>query len=745
MSAAFIATLLCLVVVPFVHAEPLVQPGETAHVMVGITPNMAFDVSCSMCAERGSAISDPLGFLSFTLEHDHDQTASIICVGGGNDGSFTISGAYVCVVSDVSAAVCWQTNSPATSQAIYGQTDLYGSITPVQTSLVTDHEIVLDGLTPLTTYHCRAVSFDDFGRGAISADMSFTTYPLRPTIMGVTVADTTSSTATITWSTSTPATSCVEYGTSAGYGHMTELDPALTNEHTVVIEGLDPETLYHFRVLSADAYGQEVKSSDQTFVTEESGQTNLVIIYEISVGQVGPHDVTVRWLTNLPTTSIVEYGPDEGYGLVAGDEDYETNHAVHLTSLEAGELYHFRVTATEAEGAYAVSEDMTFETPPSELTISDLTVIEVTPSFFTVGWVTNRPADSQVEYGTSEAYGSATPVDPDLVAVHTVIVDGLLPSSTYHFRVRSTDTFGSEAVSDDQMVETDANEPPPVGLFGITVSDTTTSSATISWWTSLPATSVVEYGLTDDCQLAVSDQAYVTDHEMDLTGLAPGSFYYYRVRSRAVAGNEAVSPVGTFSTLEVVDLMPPQVPSGLTAVPDGSSVRLNWSLSGDPDCAFHVLYRRPEGDAFFSELATLAWNETGFVDRDVEEGLIYVYAVTAVDDAGNESALSTHATAVPGTGEGGRLWVYPNPVSDGTTIRFALPGSERGGTRYTVSMYDARGRQIDVVAEGRTESGIATAYWDGTDSRGRRLASGIYFCVASCSSGSLRTKVMVLR
>jgi len=84
-------------------------------------------------------------------------------------------------------------------------------------------------------------------------------------------------------------------------------------------------------------------------------------------------------------------------------------------------------------------------------------------------------------------------------------------------------------------------------------------------------------------------------------------------------------------------------------------------------------------------------------------------------------------------------------VRDGTTIRFALPGSDMGGTRYTVLMYDATGRQIDTVAEGRTESGVATAYWDGTDSHGRRVASGIYFCVASCSTGSLRTKVMVLR
>ncbi len=606
--------LLCAVAVSAAYAEPLVQPGETAHVLLGITPNTAFDISCSICGARGTAISDPLGFLSFTLEHDHDQTACIICVGGGNDGSLTISGHYVCVVSDVSAAVCWQTNEPATSQVFYGPTDLYGNVTPISSSLTSDHELVLEGLSPLTTYHCRAVSFDEFGRGAISADMSFTTYPLRPAILGVTVADTTASTATITWSTSTPATSRVEYGTGAGYGVMTALDPELTNEHTVVLEDLDPETLYHFRVLSTDSYGQEVKSPDRTFTTEGAGQSNIVVIYEISVGDVGPDEATIRWLTNFPTTSVVEYGPDEEYGLVVADEDYLTSHTVSLENLEASELYHFRVTAAEIEGAYAVSEDMTFETPLSDLLISEVTVLESTPSSFTVVWSTDRPSDSQVEYGTSQAYGSATPVDPDLAIDHTVMVNGLLPSSTYHFRVRSEDAYGCVVVSDDQMVETDSNEPPPIGIFGISVSDTTTSSATISWWTSQPATSVVEYGLTDACNLVTSEQAYVTEHEMNLTGLTSGSFYYFRVRSQAVAGNEAVSPVSTFSTLEIVDLMPPQIPSGLTAVPDGGNVRLHWNQSGDPDCASHVVYRRPEGNGFFTERVSLAWNETSFVD-----------------------------------------------------------------------------------------------------------------------------------
>lgn len=73
-------------------------------------------------------------------------------------------------------------------------------------------------------------------------------------------------------------------------------------------------------------------------------------------------------------------------------------------------------------------------------------------------------------------------------------------------------------------------------------------TASILWRTPLPATTVVEYGATPALGQSVEDPTPATNHVVTLTGLAPDTECYYRVRSRAGA-QEAVSPISRFRTL----------------------------------------------------------------------------------------------------------------------------------------------------------------------------------------------------
>lgn len=61
--------------------------------------------------------------------------------------------------------------------------------------------------------------------------------------------------------------------------------------------------------------------------------------------------------------------------------------------------------------------------------------------------------DSEVDYGTTSAYGS-TATDATAVSSHSVALSGLSPNTTYHYRVKSTYSDGSYAVSDDQTFTT---------------------------------------------------------------------------------------------------------------------------------------------------------------------------------------------------------------------------------------------------------------------------------------------------
>jgi hypothetical protein len=85
-----------------------------------------------------------------------------------------------------------------------------------------------------------------------------------------------------------------------------------------------------------------------------------------------------------------------------------------------------------------------------------------------ITWETDEPASSQVEYGISDTYGSFQPAEPQNdpstgesmgVVTHTIELTGLEAASDYHYRVKSIDQAGNEAVSPDATFE--VPEPPP--------------------------------------------------------------------------------------------------------------------------------------------------------------------------------------------------------------------------------------------------------------------------------------------
>ena len=89
----------------------------------------------------------------------------------------TISAAGTSNLASTSATIVWTTNEPAASQVEYGLTTAYGSLTPLDSTLVTSHSVTISGLSANTLYHYRVHSTDGAGNLAISADLTFTTAP----------------------------------------------------------------------------------------------------------------------------------------------------------------------------------------------------------------------------------------------------------------------------------------------------------------------------------------------------------------------------------------------------------------------------------------------------------------------------------------------------------------------------------------------------------------------------------------
>jgi hypothetical protein len=118
---------------------------------------------------------------------------------------------------------------------------------------------------------------------------------------------------------------------------------------------------------------------------------------------------------------------------------------------------------------------------------------------------------------------------------------------------------------------------PPV-LSLVMVSAITASGATIIWTTDQVSDSQVDYGPSAAYgSSSALTASLVTAHAVAVGGLAAGTQYHSRVRSKNAAGDLAVSADFTFTTLGVPGAIPawPNEPAGLT-------VRTDWGFDQPP-------------------------------------------------------------------------------------------------------------------------------------------------------------------
>lgn len=87
-----------------------------------------------------------------------------------------------------------------------------------------------------------------------------------PVVMSAIMSAPASDRAAVMWTTNAASNSSVDYGLSSGYGSTTPVQPAAVTAHTVLLTGLVPQKVYHYRVRSGTTV-----SGDRTFSTSPAG------------------------------------------------------------------------------------------------------------------------------------------------------------------------------------------------------------------------------------------------------------------------------------------------------------------------------------------------------------------------------------------------------------------------------------------------------------------------------------------
>jgi hypothetical protein len=565
-------------------------------------------------AAGNQAVSDDFTFTTATP----DTTAPVIS-------------AVSATASSAETAVNWTTNEPATTRVEYGTTTAYGTLTALDSALVTSHAAMLSGLAPNTAYHYRVRSADAAGNESVSGDFTFQTpapppFPLG--VVGMWLFDEAAGSATAADASGSGHTGTLRNGATFGAGfagNALSLDGTDDSVRIGRTPALEPAALSlaawvwldgdqaPYSTVVKKVYGNDAAAPwvSYSLAVSPEGSTNLLGFY---TGHSPKLDL-LQSPTALPTGRWVHvagtYDPASGQKRLYVDGVqvassartapilYDTTAAGDVYIGQdpgAGQAFRGRIDTVGIWGRALTAAEITGLTsaaaPPDTTApvISSISTSGVGENAATVSWTTDEPADTVVEYGTTTAYGSATPLSAPLVKAHSAVLTGLSPGTVYHYRVKSRDGAGNLAVSDDQTFTTAVppdTTPPDLSSDPTVIAGS--GGATVTWWTDEEADSQVEFGTTTAYgTLTELNDAFANDHSISLSGLSPVTTYHYHVLSRDAAGNLATSRDFTFTTAPAAEPLPPVAGLSSPAVVAGAP--------GTP-VSFTATYSDPNGSA----------------------------------------------------------------------------------------------------------------------------------------------------
>ncbi|MCK5571900.1 MAG: hypothetical protein KAJ12_04035, partial [Bacteroidetes bacterium] len=581
--------------------------------------------------------------VAWDLNYQATQTdplrGSLLLVGHFVDASFgtvtvTLTQADVTppVISDIAVAsgrttaeITWTTDEPATTKVEYGLTAAYGT-TVESTTLVTDHSVLLTGLSENTLYHYRVTSADGIGNSSSSTDRTFiTTGP--PTIVSDEFNSPTLNTSV--WTFIDPLTDGTQSMTGsqlsitapAGTVHdawdggnftprviqntnntdfdvEVKFDSPMTQEYQIsgVLIQENPSNYIRFD-FNSDGINTRIFAAT---ITNEVATAKTGFNDVIGANGFAPLYMRVKRERNIWTLSYSLNGTTwvehitfqhdltvTAMGLFAGNNGASPPEHTGLFDYFRG-----RIPATP-----------TLVSPPD-----DSTGVEINP---TLAWTRSVTATLyHLQVGTDSTFSTGLIENDSTIVDTSKVVTGLANGARHFWRVRALNSSGSSTFSETWAFTTIDPTPPAPSLVSPVNGGADQPTSLTFIWTSSTLVDFYRLQVATDSMfvtgLVVNDSSLV-DTSRAVTGLLHGTKYYWRVNARNAGGNGSYSPTWSLTTVVAAPgirvLLAPA--NGATRLP--SSIDFAWTRPAN-STAFHL---QVGTDSTFA--AGLFYNDTTLV------------------------------------------------------------------------------------------------------------------------------------
>ncbi|MEW6144665.1 MAG: right-handed parallel beta-helix repeat-containing protein [Thermodesulfobacteriota bacterium] len=267
---------------------------------------------------------------------------------------------------------------------------------------------------------------------------------------------------------------------------------------------------------------------------------NWTVVYNVIMGKKGAQSLidvkespADRFISSLTSNKNIWYNAFN-LAVFKADGTFDFTKWKSVTGQDSGSVFRDPSVVSMSAEQKGLLNLCKSETIITELSIRSESV---THDSALITWSTAEPGDSQVEYGTDESYGKMSKHDPEPDVNHLVLITGLKPETTYHYRVVSQGDSGDTVVSGDRTFTTQKftdTHPPstPSVLTAIVISG---SQVNLSWGPSTDNVGVYGYRIyRNGTPIKVVRNTHYSDTDLD-----PSTKYTYTVSSIDEAGNES--------------------------------------------------------------------------------------------------------------------------------------------------------------------------------------------------------------
>jgi hypothetical protein len=183
------------------------------------------------------------------------------------------------------------------------------------------------------------------------------------------------------------------------------------------------------------------------------------------------------------------------------------------------------------------------------------------------------------------------------------------------------------------------------------------------------------------------------------------------------------------------------------------AITLSWLPSQIVDLAGYKIYFDDDSSGFpYAYVVDVGMNTEGTISN-LLTGVTYFIAVTCQDHSGEESWYSKEIQAIPGASEvtdaslneplnlSALYQNYPNPFNQNTHIRYTIP---RDG-HVRLKIYNLMGQEVVTLVDAYLPAGAFMATWNGRNSRGKEVSTGMYVCRMETGDRRQTRKLLLLK